>query len=83
MKELEILVDDLKNSLTTKELELRKNPNFNSHTEGSLLNRQRDIEGFQLASKSCDTNPFMKNQIIENFKNDAAKIKSEIDKITC
>ncbi len=83
MKELEILIDDLKKHFAAKELELRENPKFNAFTEGFLLNRQRDIEGFQLACENHDTNPFLKPLVIDGFKTDAVKIKSDIDKITC
>lgn len=82
MKELEIFVDDLNKYLATKELELKKDKNFNSYTEGLLLNRQAEIESFENACKNCDTNPFLKTNIIENFKNDSIKIKSKIDEIS-
>jgi len=83
MNELKILVDNLKKHYAAKELELRKHPSFNTYTEGALLNRQYDIENFQFASEKCDTHPLLKRQIIKNFKNEAVKIKSEIDKISC
>jgi hypothetical protein len=82
-KELEIIVDDLKKYLAKKELELRENSNFTLYTEGSLLNRHREIENFQHACKNCSNDFTQKQLIITNFKNDADKIKLEIDKITC
>jgi len=83
MKELDDLLNDLKNHLLTKELELKNNPNFNSYTESFLENRRRDIESFQYACKNCDTNSVYQKEIIANFRIDADKIKLEIDKITC
>jgi hypothetical protein len=82
MKELEILVDNLKDYLAKKELELSRNPNFNSYTAGHLRNRQRDIESFESACKNCETNSFEKIKLIDSFKKDASKIKLDIDNIT-
>lgn len=83
MKELEILVKDLKDHLTSKEIELKQHPNFSLYTEGALLNRQRDIESFEAATKDCEQNPFHRSDVINNFKIDAETIKSEIDKTSC
>lgn len=83
MKELEILIKDLKNHFATKESELRENINFNSHTEGFLMNRQSAIESFENACKNAETNPFHKAEVMAEFKKDAEQIKSDIDKITC
>ena len=82
MKELETLLEDLKNYFAKKAEILREQPNCNAHTEGHLLNRQREIEGFETACKSYDKNPFIKKEIIENFKNKVLEIKSAIDSIT-
>lgn len=82
MKELDNMVQELKNYLDSKDLELKKDPNFNAHTQGHLQNRRRDIENFQLSYENCDFDPFLKNQIIDNFKNEANRIKLEIDKIS-
>ena len=83
MKELEILVDNLKEYLKAKESELRQFPDFNLYIEDSLANRKREIEGFEAMSKTCETNPFHKSEVIANFTNDADSIKKEIDKISC
>lgn len=82
MKELDIIVQDLKKYLESKELELKQDPNFNAYTLSHLQNRQSDIVNFQFAAKNCETDPFFKNQIIKNFKKEANKIKSEIDAIS-
>lgn len=83
MKELEILVNNLKDYLAKKEIELKQHSNFNLYTEGALLNRQRDIESFEVATKGCEQNPFHRLDVINNFTKDADTIKSEIDKIFC
>ena len=83
MKELEVLVDELKKHLAARELELRANPKFNAFTEGFLQDKQRDIERFRIACEHHDTNPYLKPLMIDGFKTEFSKMKSEIDKITC
>jgi len=82
MKELDIMVQDLKNYLDSKESKLKENPNFNAYTQGYLKLRLKDVESFQHACENFEPNPFLKNQIIDNFKYEAARIKSEIDEIS-
>lgn len=82
MKELEILVEDLKEYLKTREAELRKSSNFNLYTEGFIINRKSDIESFEASSKSYEKNPLHKSEVIAGFTKDADLIKKEIDKIS-
>lgn len=81
MKELETIIEDLKNHFSTKAVSLRNDIDSNAYTEGLLLNRQRDIESFEIACMNYDRNPLLKNEILENFKNAASKIKADIDLI--
>ncbi|MFA6924777.1 MAG: hypothetical protein WC223_11060 [Bacteroidales bacterium] len=82
MKELDNLVAELKEYLLSKELELKKNPKFDTYTRGHLLNRENEIKGFEIACREYEKDPFMKTKIINNFRKKAYEIKTEIDKIT-
>jgi len=83
MKELEEMVDDLKNYIRIKKNELLKLPGFNSYTDGEILNRYGDIESFENASKVASTVAYPKSEIIKNFQRDADEIKKRIDEISC
>jgi len=84
MKEiLMTMLSELKECLEAKELELKNKPNFNSHTQGEINNRKVSIENFEYSIQQVTNNPTMQYTILNNFKNNAEKIKMDIDKINC
>jgi hypothetical protein len=87
------IIQDLKNHLETKELELRNElvlkeiSDFDHRIYEKLAYRKNEIENFQLhyenfriAHENYDLS--LKKNTIENFKKNADDIKLEIDKIS-
>lgn len=83
MKELRKILEELAVLYKEKEKECNEKPNFNSYVQSELNNKKRKIEIFQTSIDKVSNDPFLKNEIINNFKRDAEQIKSEIGQITC
>ncbi|TCC91933.1 hypothetical protein EZ428_09300 [Pedobacter frigiditerrae] len=82
MKELELLLEELKEALKQKEqaIELREEPS-SANTTSLINNRKADIEGFEKAISLVTKDPYSKNIIIDNFKIEVKKIKERIEEI--
>jgi hypothetical protein len=82
MKELELIVADLKNCLYTKEAELNNAiGQANTYAMSALNNRKVEVALFERSTREITTDPFEKNNILTNFTKGAAELKSAINKI--
>ena len=76
------MLAELEAHFEKKELEVSNNPNFNSHTQSELNNRKNEILNFEFFIKKADISS-LQNEIIQDFRKNADRIKLDIDKIKC
>lgn len=78
MKELIEFSERLKKELDKKEKELQEKVDCSGYLLGYLENRRRDVKAFKDSIKNVTKDPFLKNEVIENY---AVKAKEIIGKI--
>ena len=81
MKELYDLSEQLENELSQKEKELQEKNDCSIYLVDNLENRKKDVLAFTDSIKHVSKDPFLKNEIIKNYSNEAKKIKEEIRQI--
>lgn len=81
MKEIEDEINELKERLRKKEDELSSSGNLTSHKQGEINNRCRDTKWLESRFKDRERNPAHRNAVLKNFKEEANKIKNDIEKI--
>jgi translation initiation factor 2B subunit (eIF-2B alpha/beta/delta family) len=81
MKEIENEINELKERLKKKEDELFRSGNLNAYKQGEINNRCRDIKWLESRFKDRERNPAHRNTVLKNFKEEANKIKNDIEKI--
>jgi hypothetical protein len=81
MKELYDLSEKLENELNQKDKELQGTNDSSIYLAGNLENRKIDVLAFTNSIKHVSKDPFLKNEIIKNYKNAAKKIIEEIRQI--
>lgn len=81
MKELEVIISKVKESLSVKEEEVANALSVNSYVHSTLDNRKLEVALFENSAKQVTTDPTQKSTIIANFERDAEKLIKEINKI--
>jgi hypothetical protein len=82
MKELELLIEDLRKCFREKQAEINmSNETVSAHVISELQNRNIDINNFEIMSKEITKDPFQKENIITNFTEKAINLKIGINKI--
>lgn len=78
MKELEELVEDLKEHILFKEIASISTHHYDSYINSELANRHMEIMAFEEAIKHVEQNPLHKRDILLNFQKKALEIKMRI-----
>lgn len=81
MKELEDLVEDLKEHILFKEIASISTHHYDSYINSELTNRHMEIMAFEEAIKHVETSPLHKRDIILEFQKKALAIKIRIAEI--
>ena len=82
MKELEIIVADLRKCLDSKEAEINASTEtVSAHIMSALDNKKLEVALFEKSTRDATSDPFEKNKVIINFTKGAEELKSEINKI--
>lgn len=81
MKELKLLLQEIKDKLAQKEEEISKTGSISTNTSSLINNRRSDIASFENAIGQVTNDPFQKKIIINNFTKNAEEIKMRISEI--
>ncbi|SDH54100.1 hypothetical protein SAMN05421827_12849 [Pedobacter terrae] len=81
MKELEIIISKVKESLSAKEDEVAGAVSVNTYVHSTLENRKLEVALFENSAKQVTTDPTQKSTILANFERDAKALINEINKI--
>lgn len=82
MKEIEMIIEDLKQCLFNKQEEISSTIDpVNAYTTSSMNNRKIEVALFEQSARNVTNDPFEKDNIIKNFRKGAEELKLAINSI--